>query len=504
MSDNGHIEMVAKIKRARAAGAPIVSINTPDQPALETAIVDAMNGSAPVVVWDFVRGYMARNEKGVEALGPLGNGIARTRENPMGALDLARELPEKTVLIIYCANRYVQDAGVTQALLNLRDTFKGDKRTCILLGVDTKLPAEIATDVISWTEEYPTVDELEKIVTEQVEALADDFNKGKKPDKAAIVKAAHALKSTSKFGAEQLACMSLRKDGIEMDTLNTQAKATIEQTPGLTFERGKETFDDIGGLEFAKQFGKRLFAGPKAPAVIVRVEELEKAMAGAKGDLSGTSGDALQVMLSQFEDNGWSGLLAFGAAGAGKSLFSKSLANTHGAKAVVFDINACKGSLVGQSEANIRRAMQVIHAIGGDRVFFVASCNGLDTLPAALQRRFRSGVWFFDIPDNAERQRIWQICRKQFNIPADDPTPDEENLTGADIRNICEQAYVLACPLAEARKYVVPLKTQSPQDIDQARNLANGRFTDASRGGVYNKDRRDTQAKPGRKVALSN
>ena len=111
-------------------------------------------------------------------------------------------------------------------------------------------------------------------------------------------------------------------------------------------------------------------------------------------------------------------------------------------------------------------------------------------------------MWFFDIPDETERARIWQINRKRYGIDRDDPTPDEADLTGADVRNICEQAHMLACSLSEARRYVVPLKTQSPAAIEEARKMATGRFTDASRGGVY--DRSKQNAKPsGRKVQVA-
>jgi len=497
------MNIIERLKAARRVSTPIVAIATPDQPALGDRISRGLGDKkVAVYAWDFVRGLYAKNEAAMDWIAKLGDDLLATPGNPQGALALClnRKMPPLGILLLENAHRYLQDAGVMQAVMNLRDDFKSDERMVVLLGIHMTLPAEISSDVVQWTEELPDDDRLVEIVAEQV-ANADG-QMTKKPDGKTIKSAAVALRGTSAFGAEQLAAMALRKDGIDIDTLHTQARALIEQTPGLTFERGRETFTDIGGLEFAKTFGKRIFAGPRSPAVVIRVEELDKSMAGARGDLSGTSGDALQVLLSEMEDNNWSGLLAYGAPGAGKSIFAKSLANTHGAKAIRFDLNACKGSLVGQSEKQIRQAMQVIRTIGGDRVFFVASCNRMDSLPPELQRRFRCGVWFFDIPDNEERERIWEINRKRFSVDADDATPDEVDLTGADIRNICEQAYTLGCTLAEARRYVVPLKVQSPSDIEAARQMAKGRFTDASRGGVYDPDGRNSKAS-GRKVRVA-
>ena len=487
MAATNHTDLIDKLQRAERTGTPLAAINTPDQPAMEQVIIQTFKDKV-IFAWDIVRGLYGRTESACQKLAEIGGQDIQdaTKLNPMKALDVAREAFDAgTMLIFHNSQRYLGDAGVVQALINLRDEYKAEQSMVVLIGTGITLPPELASDVMQWTEPLPDDDRLTQIVSEMV-TVADEGKQFKKtPDAKAIRHAAVSLRGTSAFGAEQLTAMSLRADGIDVATLYTQAKALIEQTPGLTFEHGKETFDSIGGLGFAKEFGRRLFKGPKAPAVIVRVEELEKAMAGAKGDLSGTSGDALQVLLSQMEDNDWSGMLAYGVPGAGKSLMAKAMANTHGAKGIVFDINSCKGSLVGASEKNIREAMHVIHTLGGDRVFFVASCNAMDTLPAALQRRFRRGVWFFDLPDKTERQTIWAINRKKYGINSDDPTPDEDDLSGADIRNICEAAYELACPLTEARRYVVPLKVQSPQDIQAARAMAKSRFTDASKGGVY-------------------
>lgn len=501
MSKN-NLDLVPKLKAAQRAGTPIAAVNTPDQPATCSLLAKELNGDRPVFAWDFVRGIYAKNERGLQALAALGGEQVQqeTAMNPLKVLDLARDLPAKTVLFYFNANRFTGDGAVCQALMNLRDPFKANQSMVVLLGLGITMPPEIATDVVQWTEPLPDDAKLLEIVSEIVESNAEQLKS--KPSKDQVVKAATALRGCSAFGAEQLAAMSLRKEGIDMDTLHTQAKAIIETTPGLTFERGGETFDDIGGLEFAKEFGRRMFKGPKAPAVIVRVEELEKAMAGSKGDLSGTSGDALQVLLSSMEDNNWSGMLAYGCPGAGKSLFAKSLANTHGAKALTFDINSCKGSLVGQSEQQIRRAMQVIHTIGGANVFFVASCNAMDSLPAALQRRFRSGVWMFDAPSEQERADIWALNRKKYQINPDEPSPDEADLTGADIRNICEQAYMLQCSLAEARRYVVPLKVQSPHDLENVRKLARGKFLDSAKGGVYGAEQLAPKQAGSRKVRV--
>jgi hypothetical protein len=484
--ENRRDGLVRQFKAARRVSVPLIWIKTPDASRTQTVIADAVNGDRPAakLSWDVVRGVHALNDAGREALRTLGDDkVQETVQNPTAMLVIAQGLPERTVLFFHNAQRFIDDVSVMQAAANLRDAYKGDRRTLVLLGPSAPLPVELQTDVLVLDEPLPAEAELREIVQEQISAAGDQIEFAVTPE--LLTDAAGRLKGTSAFAAEQLTAMSLGRSAIDMHGLDEQARELIEQTPGLAFERGAETFEDIGGLDFAKAFGSRLFGGPLAPSVVVRVEEIEKVMSGAKGDLSGTSGDALQVLLSEMEDNGWTGMLAFGAPGAGKSLFAKSLANTFNARPIRFDMNATKGSLVGQSEQRIRAALKVIKTIGGSRVFFLASCNRLDSLPAELQRRFRCGVWFFDIPGPAELSQIWDINRARFGIADDDETPAISELTGADVRNICEMAAALRCSLSEALAFVVPLKQQSPTAVADARAMAANKFICATRGGVY-------------------
>ena len=494
-------ELIRQVRAARAVSVPIVSIATPDQPATRQLIAEAINGDARHVIWDVVEGVRSLKDA-EDMLGAIPEQERKgTIRNPVAAFVLAKKFGEGTVMYVANAQRFLSDAQVIQAICNLRDVFTSTQRMIILLGPEVPLPPELQGDVVELDEPLPDDEELQKIVRENLTQAADQGQIEFTVEDDVVDAAAAKLRGTPSFGAKQLSAMAIRKHGFDQDSLDTQAKKLIEQTKGLLFERGTETFDDIGGLEFIKTYGKRLFAGPCPPRVIVRVEEIEKTMQGSKGDLSGTSSDAMQVLLSEFEDNGWSGLLAYGAAGAGKSLFAKSLANSHGARAIRFDMNACKGSLVGESERQIRAAMKVIKTIGGSDVFFVASLNKIDDIPPELQRRFRAGVWFFDIPNAKERKVIWSMNRKAFGILAEEKTPKDENLTGADIRNICETAYKLNCTLSEAMEYVTPLKVQSPEAIADARTKAAGKFKDANLGGMYTKPE-DRKEKQGRRIDL--
>jgi len=328
-------ELIAGLKAGRRVSAPIFAVTTPDQAAAQRLICEALNNDAVAKIsWDLVRGLTPRNNRAAAVLAELGEDVVRaTVGDPAGFLNLARQsLPEETIVFMHNAQRFTDDAAVVQAILNLRDEFKTDRRTLILLAPALRLPAELIGSVVELDDPLPDDDRLAEIVAAQIAAVPEgqlefESNPELLKTAAAMLRGSHA------FGAQQSAAMSLRKAGLDHDYLSLAAKKLIEQTPGLTFERGGETFDDVGGLTFAKEFGRRLFDGPERPAVVVRVEELEKSMTGSTGgDLSGTSADALQVLLSEMEDNNWSGILAFGCPGAGKSLSSKARASSSNAR----------------------------------------------------------------------------------------------------------------------------------------------------------------------------
>src|SRR5262245_5905759 len=71
---------------------------------------------------------------------------------------------------------------------------------------------------------------------------------------------------------------------------------------GLLYERGRETFDDIGGQASFKQFLQGLFAGPRRPRLVVRWDEIDKsvssAASGTIADNTGVSQDMLKVLLT--------------------------------------------------------------------------------------------------------------------------------------------------------------------------------------------------------------
>jgi hypothetical protein len=478
---------------ARKFGVPILGIETPDMAAtIDTCSKALTNGTTPpLFCWDVVTGLRWLNKEGEQVASKLyqnapnfGAQFQSDTINPTEMCLFALKLSAGSCVFMMNAQSHYDQPSCAQAIWNLRDKFKATKRTLVLLGPTLKMPPELERDVLVFDEPLPD-DESLGLIADSLYVLTGQTTKFPKVMRENTVKAARGL---SAFGAEQAIALSLTKAGIDTDVLWEHKRKMVEQTKGLRIYQGGEMFDDIGGLDQLKEFGRLLFAGKEPPAAIIWIDEIEKAMAGSSGsvsDSSGTSQDQLGQLLTEMQNNEWAGMILPGPPGCAKSLFAKALGTTHGVPCIQLDLGAMKGSLVGQSEQQIRSAMKVIKAVAGKNAYWVATCNRMDSLPPELRRRFGDGTWFCDLPSENEREAIWKINRKRYKVNEDDKQPNDSMFTGADIRNVCAISYRLKVSLKKASTYITPVAKSDPQSIERLRRLAHRSFLCASKEGLY-------------------
>jgi hypothetical protein len=471
------------LKSARRVATPLVAWSTPDQPATIELICENVGGEkAPQVRWDLVQGYLPLNKPGEDMLSKFSaEQLESVVNNPAGALTLAQKFQRSSLFFVLNAGLYLKDAAVIQAVNNLRDPFKSDRRTLVMLDVAFELPPQLKHDVVLIEEEMPDTDALRGVLTQLYEVA-----KVKLPDERTMSRGIDSGRGLSAFEAEQVYAMSLRPDGLDLDGAWERKRSQINQTEGLSVQRKLWKLDALGGLGAIKRRLRQRFR-PEAnhPIVVVIIDEIEKMLAGSDGgDLSGVSADALGVILREMEDNGWNGMLTVGPGGAAKSAVGKALGAEFDVEVMALDTGATKGSLVGESERKIRAAMRVIKGIGGERVFFYATCNKLDALPPPLRRRFKAGVVFFDLPTPEEKVNIWKLQTAAFALPEQE-LPNDDGWTGAEIRNCCENARDMAISLVDAALDIVPLSVQDGPGLKKLRESAHGRFLSANHEGTY-------------------
>lgn len=486
--------VIAQIKAARRVSTPIIAVETTDPAATLHALVDGIgngNGKAdppappPILQWDAAAGMRSLNEPGHELLAQLtGESGDNTAGNPFEAIQLAGKLPKGAILAIHAAGRWL-DPMVAQAIWNLRDSFKQDRRTLLLLGQQINLPPELAGDVMTFEEPLPDAEDLRGVLRElheSAEIVSDPCNQ-----EAAI----EALSGLSAFAAEQVAAMSLSRNGLDVEACWERKRQMIDRAPALRVYRDAETFDQVGGVQIIKNFLSQIMHGRRRPRAVVFIDEIEKALAGIGGDTSGVSQDQLGTLLTYMQDHSAAGCIFIGPPGSAKSMVAKAAGASGGVPTIQLDLGAAKGSLVGQSEQQLRSALKVISAVSGDSALWIATCNSIGQLPPELRRRFTLGTYFFDLPDEDERAAIWKIHRVRFGIDPAIQRPESNDWTGAEVRQCCDLADRLGIRLEEAAGYVVPIARSAADQLEALRKLADGRFLSANSPGVYSR-RNDT------------
>lgn len=470
---------------ARRCSCPIVAINTPDPTSTMKLLEDGLE--VPVIQWDIARGLAERNQEGLNELSRLGHNkdMDDTVGNPPGAILFAEKLVERSIMFVHMSNRYLDDVNFIQAVWNVRDLFKRNTRTLVLLGTTVRLPSELEGNVVSIDEPLPDSEQLETIVNKMHDAAGLETSDDDRE------KAVEALQGLPSFQAEQVVAMSLRKDGMRIDELWESKRHQIESTPGLSVSRDGITFDDLGGLPQIKKRLRGIFAGNNRPRCVVWIDEIEKSLAGAGTDTSGVSTDQLGTLLTYMQDHNARGMIFVGASGAGKSAVAKAAGNEAGVPTVRLDLGAMRQQYVGMSEQRVRESLKVISAVGSDQSIWIATCNSLEVLPPELKRRFKRGIYFFDLPTDEERTEIWKVYCAKYGVKYE--SVNDTNWTGAEIEQCCETAYDENLTLDEASEHIVPVSQSAAHSIQMLRDQADNRFLDASHPGVFLKEREESK-----------
>lgn len=476
------------ITAVRRAGVPIAAIETSDPAATIVGCIKALNGKAestPIMRWDICRGLVGLNKVGVELAnriapeGPIQTG------NPAECLALLEK--EQKIEGILCfflsAHRFIVSDSIAQGLWNLRDAWKATGSTLVLLCPAIRLPDDLTHDVVVITEPLPNQAEIGTIV----DSIAKDAGLAQVEEKDKVV---DTLLGVSAFAAEQALAMSItREGGVNRDELWERKRKMVEQTPGLSVWRGKESFADIGGLDNIKTFLGRILGSGKNPVRCIGfIDEIEKMFSGSSNDSSGVSQDQLRVFLTEMQDANVPGIILIGPPGTGKSAIAKGAGAIAEAEVLSIDTGAMTGSLVGESQAKIRKAMATFRSVSQGKGLFIATCNKISSLPPELRRRFTLGTFFVDLPTRAERKSIWKLWLARYGMATDAVLPDDNGWTGAEIRACCDVANRADLSLVDAASFIVPVSKAAANDIDALRKMASGRFISASTPGIYKYD----------------
>jgi len=474
--------MIKTVNRCLSRGVPQMAVRSADQPAACTALCAL---ERPVVVCDPVSGLRAGNAAGKDAVAAmLGDLDPAMAADPVTALSLATNAPADTVLVMIAGDRAMAEARPAVAALLLRDAFAASGRAVIFLGATWNPAAELGADVYVVDDPLPTPDERQAAIAR----LLDDA--GLKASEAQVSRAVGYTRGLSRFAVDQTVALACNGKGLLEDVLVRVWREAIDRTPGLRVESTGEgaSLDAVAGLGSLKSLAQRITGGRAKPDVIVWVDEIEKVLAGSAGavaDSSGASQAVLGALLTAMEQGGAEGLIMVGPPGTGKSLAATTMGAAAGVPCIQLQPGRLKGSLVGQTEEQAERAMRVLKSMGG-RAYWVATSNGLATVPPELLRRFTDGVWMVDLPSADERAALWAMYLAKFELADKCPAPTADvGYAGADVRNVCRTAWRDGVPVAEVMASYVPASRANAAGIESLRRQASGAYRSASYAGAY-------------------
>jgi len=295
-----------------------------------------------------------------------------------------------------------------------------------------------------------------------------------------------------------------RLDSSCLDLILEEKEQIIKKKGMLEFYKVKGNLDEVGGLDQMKAWLQR------------RVNAFSP----------GASDWGLEPP---------KGVLLLGIPGCGKSLSAKAVSKAWKMPLLRFDLGKVFGGIVGQSEANVRRALDIAEALspsilwideiekglsglsssgqadGGvtarvfgtfltwmqektKPVFVLATANSLVGLPPELLRKGRfDEIFFVDLPTEDERKIIFNIHTKKHRpaekFDLDLLAKESKGFTGAEIEEAVKEGLFISFNdevelntqhIINAMKSTVPMSTTQEEYIRKTRKWASTRATFAS------------------------
>lgn len=492
---------------------PLVYLATPDQPAAERAIVEALvqdadeRGEPVPAVWHVDAAFglepLTEAAREPEALGSLTGDMDVTMfADPLitakGIRPVVFEnkerggMPPRSVLLWWDADAAWSKQDVPVALLRCRDALCADDCGAMVVGIGTdpgKLPALIAADVHVIRDPYPG--EAER----RAEIVSVLKGSKIKADESAIVRASGLTSGLTMFQAVQAAALASADGSLDLDVMGQRAREMLGGLPGITIDV-PEPPEFFAGLPAIVSLADRLVRSIPIRLVVL-LDEAEKVVSAGDGARDGgASGGVFKALLTHLTAPKSSGVRslgvqATGVPGTGKSTLARVIASLAGCLIVMLDPESMKSEYVGASKQRAEQALSAIRAFGGNHLWIATSNRthgdqGEPLFREEWRSRFALGTWFFDAPTPEQLAGIWAAQLRKGGRDAAERWTDDNGWTGRDVADVIALANDLQCPIAEiAAEHVPSLRTMGAE-VDARRKIASlNSYRDAATGRPY-------------------
>ncbi|PWT72441.1 MAG: hypothetical protein C5B46_06815 [Proteobacteria bacterium] len=431
-------------------------------------------------------------------------------QQPDQVLANLQSMTVEAAFILKDFHRHLEDPIVIRRLRDVGQKFSTNRRTVIITAPSINIPLELASLVEFLEMPLPDRQRLRQIIDEMSMRIGKTHTLKRTLDSAGLDAMADGLRGLTEDEAERAISQSIvARYGLVPETIQdvVQAKKELlQRSKMLDFVECSDTLSDVGGLENLKQW------------LALR---------------RGTWNDQAR----SFGLEPPKGMIILGVQGCGKSLCARAVAGEWGVPLVKFDTSVVFDKFIGETEKRIQKVFRVAEGLAPcvvwidelekifagsgpdaasvdagvssrilaallswmqDRkepVFVAATCNNVTVLPPELIRKGRFDELFFvDLPNPAERQRIFAI---QLKRRKQDPSAFDlaqlatvaEGYSGAEIDAAVQaamyEAFANKSPLStatliQALAKTVPLSTTRAEEIEHLRMWAKDRAVPAT------------------------
>ena len=455
------------LSRYLDAGFPILYINTFEEANAEE-IIKQVADRRTIATWSKARGYGEFSTKSGEWTVPTSKEMFENLNSVLNSKVSNIKDMNRSIFVIKDAHIELEDNDTIAAIKEIAVKISSGIDSCVIfISPVVKVPVEL--------EKYITILETDYLGYNEICKIIKDFSEenGITLTDKLLEDMAIAFKGLSEFEIENILALAVADDGSlsrkDLGLIFEQKKQMILKSGILEMIPLKESIDDIGGLENLKTWLKR-----KAK-VITNMNSAEK-----------------------FGVDMPKGVLIAGVPGCGKSLCAKAAAKLFEVPLLRLDMGKLMGKYLGESEANLRKAINLAEAIspcvlwvdelekafagiGGDGghevttrlfgsfltwmqektsgAFVVATANDITKLPPELLRKGRfDEIFYVGLPKDDERSTIFKIHigkrRKDDlnNIKVEELVAKTKGYSGADIEGVVREAVEYA--FAEEKEHL--------------------------------------------------
>jgi SpoVK/Ycf46/Vps4 family AAA+-type ATPase len=428
---------------------------------------------------------------------------SKSANDPLEVLTSIQDLKEKSIILLKDFHLFLSDPNpiLVRQLKDVLQRAKTQNKTLIIVGCRLCLPAELERELTVVEFALPGKEQLGHVLNGICESAGLKLMEGDEMEK--VLAAASGLTTIEAENAFALSVAECK--GISREIIAREKAAVVKKNGILEIITTTASLNSIGGLDVLKEW------------LVKRKEAFGQR--------------AIQYGLPAPK-----GLMILGIAGTGKSLTAKATASVLGVPLLKLDAGRLFGGLVGQSESNLRSVLQTAEAIspcvlwidevekgfagskssgstdGGTSarvfgsfiswmqekkspVFIVATANDVSQLPPEMLRKGRFDELFFvDLPNQTEREAIWNIQIRNYGRDPKDFDVVQlaratDGLTGSEIESVFVESMFSAfyedqeptdLTIAQVLTGFVPLSKLMAEQITGLRNWSKDRARSAT------------------------